>query len=322
MNSFGKVFRVSIFGESHGNSVGAIIDGTPPGITLSEKDFLKDLSRRKAGRAGTTPRIESDKPIVSSGIFKGKTTGSPVSISFRNKNIQSSAYRRVKDIPRPGHADFTAMIKYKGFNDFRGGGHFSGRLTLGLVAAGTIAKKIISPITVTAKLIEAGGSKNVEKAVKKAIIEKDSIGGLIECKAKNIPAGLGEPFFDSVESLISHAAFSIPAIKGIEFGSGFDSAGMTGSEHNDLIINKKGKTSTNNSGGISGGITNGNELIFRVAVKPTASISKPQNSYSFNRKKQVKFTIPGRHDSCIALRVPPVIEAITAIVLADLKLQA
>jgi chorismate synthase len=211
-------------------------------------------------------------------------------------------------------------MKYGGFNDYRGGGHFSGRLTLGLVAAGVIAKKIISQVQINATLIEAGGEQDINKAIDRAIQNEDSIGGIVECCVENISVGLGEPFFDSVESLLSHAVFSIPAIKGIEFGSGFQAAKMFGSEHNDSIADSTGRTITNYAGGINGGITNGNPLIFRVAVKPTSSISKSQNTLNLATGKQEELKVRGRHDACIALRVPVVLEAVTAIVLTDLML--
>ncbi len=317
MNSFGRIFRISIFGESHGKSVGVIIDGCPAGITISEDDFLKDLRRRKSGAKGTTPRIEADKPNILSGIFNGKTTGSPITISFENTNTKSGDYSDFKAIPRPGHADFVAEHKYKGSQDYRGGGHFSGRITLGLVAAGTIAKKILKLVEIKSVLTEVGGSADIEKAVEKAVAENDSIGGIIECKISNVPVGLGEPFFDSVEANISHMVFSIPAIKGIEFGAGFNVAKMYGSVCNDLILDASGKTATNNSGGVNGGITNGNDIVFRVAVKPTSSIGKAQKTYNFATDKIEEIEVVGRHDACIALRVPVIIEAVSAIVLAD-----
>ena len=320
MNSFGTIFKISIYGESHGNQVGVLIDGCPAGITISEDDFTDDLLRRKSGAKGTTPRMEEDKPILVSGIFNGYTTGAPVLISFENKNTKSEDYKDLFSFPRPGHADFTAKMKYGGFNDFRGGGHFSGRLTLGLVAAGVIAKKLINPVSVNAKLIEAGGETDVEKAIDNALKNEDSIGGIVECIAENVSVGLGEPFFNSVESVLSHIVFSIPAIKGIEFGSGFRSSKMFGSEHNDQLIDATGKTITNFAGGINGGITNGNPLIYRVAVKPTSSISKKQQTVNLKTGQKEELQVKGRHDVCIALRVPVVLEAVTAIVLADLMM--
>lgn len=320
MNSFGRNFSVSVYGESHGNSVGVLIDGCPAGLFLTEKDFEYDLNRRKSGARGTTPRIEFDIPHFMSGVFNNTTTGAPLNIQFENTNTRSSDYLKMRDIPRPGHADFIAGVKYGGFEDFRGGGHFSGRITLGLVAAGVIAKKLLGEIEIEAKLIEAGGSKDIEKAIEKAIENNDSIGGIVECRVKNMPLGLGEPFFDSIESLISHIAFSIPAVKGIEFGSGFQSALMTGSEHNDLLVSKDGKTETNHSGGINGGLSNGNDLNFRIVVKPTSSIEKVQKTMNLSIGKIEDLKVAGRHDKCIALRVPPVLEGAVAIVLADLMM--
>jgi chorismate synthase len=281
---------------------------------------MGDFIRRKSGSPGTTYRQEEDLPEIISGVFNGSTTGAPVTIFVQNKNIRSSDYEAVKEIPRPGHADFVATKKYGGFADYRGGGHFSGRLTTALVAAGVIAKKIIYPIQCDAKLIEVGGTPDIETAIKKAMDEKDSVGGIVECRINNVPAGLGEPFFDSLESSLSHIIFSIPAIKGIEFGSGFNSAKMKGSEHNDKIISINGQTETNHSGGINGGISNGNEIIFRVAVKPTSSIAREQKTLNLKTGKMVDLKIDGRHDTCIALRVPVVVEAAAAIVLTDFML--
>ncbi len=318
MNSFGRIFRIHIFGESHGKSVGVLVDGCPPGIPICENDFLPDLQRRKSGAKGTTPRIEEDLPEIVSGVFNGFSTGAPLTILFRNSNTKSSDYSQFKAIPRPGHADFVASQKFNEFQDFRGGGHFSGRLTLGLVAAGVIAKKICKNITFEAKLIEAGGNTDIDEAIEKAVKTKDSVGGIVECRIGNLRVGLGEPFFDSVESLIAHAVFSIPGIKGIEFGSGFYAAKMTGSQHNDCYIDKFGKTETNYAGGINGGITNGNELVFRVAVKPTSSIGLAQQTFDFINNEKAELSVAGRHDLCIALRVPVVAEAVAAIVFADL----
>lgn len=320
MNTFGSNLRVSMYGESHGKQVGVLIDGCPAGLPITEDDFTHDLMRRKSGAKGTTPRIEEDKPEIFSGVFNGKTTGAPLLIAFENKNTKSEDYQQLQNFPRPSHADFTAKFKYGGYNDYRGGGHFSGRLTLGLVAAGVIAKKLIHPLTIQANLIEAGGEKNIENAIDNAIKKNDSIGGIVECKAQQVPVGLGEPFFNAVESLISHIVFAIPAVKGIEFGAGFNAAKMFGSEHNDDLIDTSGKTATNFAGGINGGITNGNFLVFRVAVKPTSSIAKQQNSINLKSGKMEKLEVKGRHDACIALRVPVVVEAATALVLADLML--
>lgn len=320
MNSFGRLFRLAIFGESHGDTIGIVIDGCPPGITFCENDMMSDLQRRKSGMKGTTSRIESDKPEIVSGVFNGFTTGAPVCILFRNENIKSSDYSFIKETPRPGHADFVADKKYKGYNDFRGGGHFSGRLTLALVSAGVLAKKIIAPVNINSEIIEIGGSKDFDSVIENAVNQGDSVGGIIECRAENMPVGLGEPFFDSLESLISHLAFSIPAVKGIEFGLGFESARKHGSEVNDAIIDANGKCATNNSGGINGGISNGNDLVFRVAVKPASSITKTQTTINISSGKTEELSVTGRHDACIALRIPPVLEAVTAIAIADLML--
>ncbi|MCK5821462.1 MAG: chorismate synthase [Bacteroidales bacterium] len=320
MNSFGTLFRISIFGESHGYGVGVSIDGCPAGIKLSEDDFLSDLARRQAGAMGTTPRVEKDLPKIISGCFKGFTTGAPLTVLFINEDTKSGDYDHLRRQPRPGHADWVAQQKFFGFNDHKGGGHFSGRLTLGLVAAGVIAKKITDPISINAKLIEAGGIPDIDKAVRKAIEDDDSIGGIVECKADAMPTGLGEPFFDSLESKIAHLVFSIPATKGIEFGSGFSAAQMRGSEHNDNILSADGQTETNHAGGINGGISNGNKLVFRVAIKPTSSTAKPQKTINLETTKIEELVIGGRHDKCIALRVPVVLESITAIALADLLL--
>lgn len=319
MNSFGRKFRIHVFGESHGPAIGVCIDGCPPGITISEGDFAEDLARRQAGAKGTTPRKEEDRPEIISGVFNGYTTGAPLTIMFANKNTRSGDYSSVTRQPRPGHADLVAAHRFKGYQDYRGGGHFSGRMTLALVAAGVVAKKLLGNIPVSARLIEAGGHADIDAAVEEALESGDSIGGLVECTARNLPMGWGEPFFDSVESVISHLAFAIPAIKGIEFGSGFRAASMTGSAHNDPIMDKSGKTETNHAGGITGGLTNGNPLVFRVAVKPTSSIAREQHSLNTETQKVEPMKVTGRHDACIALRVPVVIEAITAIALADFK---
>lgn len=294
MNSFGNKFRVSIFGESHGPVVGVTLDGVLPGMPLCEEDFTPDISRRKAGALGTTPRTEADVPEILSGVYEGRTTGAPLTIIFRNENTRPEDYERFRKHPRPGHADFTANLRFGGFNDPRGGGHFSGRLTLGIVAAGVIAKKMHPELSVKAVLKEVGGIADASlwsEAVKAAAEEGDSLGGIVECRVQGLPIGLGEPFWDSVESLISHAVFAIPGVRGLEFGDGFGTARIKGSENT-------------HKGGVVGGITNGEELLFRVAFKPTASIAKAG--------------IPGRHDACFALRTPVIVEAMTAIVFANL----
>lgn len=321
MNSFGRIFRVHIFGESHGESVGIVIDGCPAGLPLTADDLLPDLERRKGGKQkGTTPRQEADYPFFKSGVFNNKTTGAPITILFENNNTRSGDYEKQRSFPRPGHADFVAHEKYGGNEDFRGGGHFSARLTTGLVAAGAIAKKMMRGVTVFAEVTAIGGETDLEKGLQNAIDAKDSVGGLVECRVTGLPLGLGEPFFDSVESQIAHIAFAIPAVKGIEFGSGFAAAKMFGTQHNDAIENMEGKTTTNHAGGIVGGITNGNELVFRIAIKPTASTPKLQNSLNWETGQMEDFTIKGRHDLCVALRAPVILEAAAALVLADLML--
>jgi chorismate synthase len=321
MNSFGRIFRVSIFGESHGESVGVNIDGCPAGLPLVVEDFLEDLERRKGGKQkGTTPRQEEDLPIFKSGLFNDRTTGAPITILFENKNTRSGDYEKLRAVPRPGHADFVAHHKFGGHEDYRGGGHFSGRLTVALVAAGVIAKKLLADISVVATITEVGGETDIEKGLQKAIEAKDSVGGIVECRVNGLSQGLGEPFFDSVESLLAHAVFSIPAVKGVEFGAGFKAARMFGIDHNDAIEDMEGHTRTNHAGGIVGGISNSNELVFRIAVKPTSSTPKEQRTLNWETGELENFSVKGRHDLCIALRVPPVLEAVTAMVLADLML--
>lgn len=345
MNSFGRYFRVSVFGESHGVAVGAVLDGVPAGIPLAEADFMEDIDRRRSGARGTTPRRESDTPEILSGVYNGYTTGAPLTVIFRNGNTHSSDYELFKAMPRPGHADHVASIKWNGYNDPRGGGHFSGRLTLPIVAAGVVAKKVLackSDVTVKASLAELGGvccrvgpgavpdgaSRTPEdivaslpqaarEAMDKAILEGDSLGGVAECVVDGLPAGLGEPFFDSVESLISHAIFAVPGVRGIEFGDGFMASRMKGSEHNDPI-GTDGHPLKNGAGGVNGGITNGAPVVFRVALKPTSSIRKTQRTADLSNGCMADLSAPGRHDACFALRAPVVIESMAAIALADL----
>ncbi len=321
MNSFGRIFRVSIFGESHGECVGITIDGCPAGLSLSPEDLAADLERRKGGKQkGTTPRQEDDYPIFKSGLFNGKTTGFPITILFENKNTRSEDYNKQRSIPRPGHADWVAHQKFGGNEDYRGGGHFSARLTAGIVAAGAIAKKLMTGLRIHAEVTEIGGEKDLEKGLQKAIDEKDSVGGVVECKINGLPVGLGEPYFDSIESTLAHIVFAIPAVRGVEFGTGFAAAKMFGSEHNDAIENMEGKTKSNHAGGVVGGITNGNELVFRLAIKPTSSTPKEQNSLNWDTEQMENFSIKGRHDLCVALRAPVIVEAVTALVLADFML--
>lgn len=323
MNSFGKIYATTIFGESHGVEVGVVIDGCPAGIELSEQDLLQDLDRRRAGAKGTTSRKEGDKPRIVSGTFNNFTTGAPITILFTNENTRSGDYKNLILHPRPGHADFVARHKYKGFSDYRGGGHFSGRITLGAVASGIIAKKILAleGITINAEITSLSGEcdkTKYEAMITKIMSEEDSLGGIVECRASGVPIGLGEPFFDSVESVISHAIFSMPGVRGVEFGEGFAATLKKGSQHNDPIIEEDGRCATNNAGGINGGISNGNDIVLRVAVKPTPSISKEQLTYNYESCSVEKLKIKGRHDACIVLRTPVIVEALTAISLVDL----
>ena len=320
MNSFGRIFRVTIFGESHGESVGINIDGCPAGLPLAAEDFLPDLERRKGGvQKGTTPRKEDDLPIFKSGLFNQITTGAPISILFENNNTRSADYEKQRSVPRPGHADFVAHKKFGGFEDYRGGGSFSARLTVALVAAAVIAKKLMGKsIRVNAEIIEIGGERDLEKGLQRAIDAKDSVGGIVECRVKGLPVGLGEPFFDSVESLLAHAALAIPAVRGVEFGTGFAAARMFGSEHNDAIEDMTGHTRTNHAGGVVGGLTNGNELVYRIAIKPTSSTPKEQLTLNWETEELEKFSVKGRHDLCVAIRAPVILEAMTALILTDL----
>jgi chorismate synthase len=323
MNSFGNLFRVQIFGESHGPLVGIIIDGCPAGLQIVTEDFYSDLERRKGSQQkGTTPRKEDDLPEIKSGVFNNFSTGFPICILFQNNNVRSSDYEKQRSIPRPGHADWVAHQKFGAFEDYRGGGHFSARLTTGLVAAGVIAKKLLSDISIHAEIIEVGGDSDPEKGLQKAIEAKDSVGAIVECRVDGLPAGLGEPYFNSLESMLSQILFSIPAVRGIEFGTGFAAARMFGSQHNDAILNKEGQTKTNHAGGVVGGISNGNQLVFRLAFKPTSSTPKEQQSLNWESGEQEQFSIIGRHDLCVALRAPVIVEAATAIVIADAMLLA
>ena len=355
MNSFGRKFRVSIFGESHGELIGVVLDGVPAGLDLSEQDFEQDILRRKSGAKGTTPRVEEDKPQIVSGVFEGHTTGAPLTIVFKNNNTHSSDYEQFAAMPRPGHADLTAAIKWDDCQDPRGSGHFSGRLTLPIVAAGVVAKKVLADATIlddtpvseiNARIVEIGGvdfstslemtgealemtngvlemtegpdmSEEAQKVLEQAIKDGDSIGAVVECVVPAIDLGYGEPFWDSVESVISHAIFSIPGVRGIEFGDGFKAAAMRGSEHNDPI-GPDGRPLKNGAGGVNGGITNGAPIVFRVAFKPTSSISRPQQTFNFQTGEMDTLAVKGRHDACFALRTPVIVEAMTAIALADL----
>lgn len=340
MNSFGHDFRVSVFGESHGEMIGVTMDGVPAGIPLSVEDFVVDLSRRKGGRAGTTPRKETDDPMIVSGIFEGHTTGAPLTLLFRNGNTKSADYVQFNDVPRPGHADRTGCLKWDGMNDPRGGGHFSGRIAITLVAAGVVARKVVSGLSsasIGARLVSIGGVREPspvhpefiedegfpqewKEVIHRAARDGDSLGGVAECVVDNVPAGLGEPFFDSLESMVSHIVFAIPGVRGIEFGDGFAASAMKGSEHNDPF-GPDGRPAKNGSGGINGGISNGAPIVFRVAFKPTSSIRKAQETFNFGTGEMAMLEVGGRHDVCFAMRSVVIVEAVTAIVLADMLLR-
>ena len=330
MNTFGNKFRITLWGESHTPTIGVTIEGVPSGIAISQEDFLKEIDRRRPVPKGTTSRKESDIPIIIRGIENGVTTGTSIQISFENKNIRPTDYSQFAEIPRPSHADMVRLMKYPKEEFTSGGGVFSGRMTLPLVAAGVIAKKIIAPIEIETEFTSRGKISIPQEYstnpwdyptfanyIESIMAEGDSIGGVVKCTCNRVPAGIGEPFFESLESRISQLIFSIPGIRGIEFGDGFAAAAMKGSEHNDPIIDTSGKTSKNSAGGINGGISNGNPIIFSVAIKPTASISRTQRSISLKTGQMTEFSIRGRHDSCFALRVPVVIESMAAIAIAS-----
>lgn len=330
MNSFGRYFRVTVFGASHGACVGVTVDSPLPGLPLSAADFEADLVRRRAGRAGTTARHEADEPKVLSGLLEGVTTGAPLTVVFENREQRPDDYFGLLRVPRPGHADFTAAVKYNYFNDPYGGGMFSGRMTLALVAAGTVARKVLGEeVCVRADLVRVAGEPvcgaddpRTAELVAARMQEGDSCGGVVECVCEGVPAGWGDPFFDSLESRVAHLAFSVPGIRGVEFGDGFRASDMRGSEHNDPYVDARGHTSRNGAGGVNGGISNGNPLVFRVAVKPTSSIVREQQTYDFAEDRPCRLSVTGRHDACFALRVPVVIESIAAIALAESRLAA
>ena len=351
-NTFGNSLTVTLFGESHGNAIGAVVDGIAPGIKIDEEYIKKALQRRRPSGEISTGRKEEDEYEFLSGVFEGYTTGAPLCVSIKNSDTKSSDYSKLKSCPRPSHADYTAELKYGGYQDYRGGGHFSGRLTAPLVLVGAILSSallkkgirigthisemhgaydrlfdgdIISDIELLSPRTFPTLTESAEKSMKEEILKAkekgDSVGGILESAIIGLPAGVGEPWFDSVESTISHILFSIPAVKGVEFGSGFEGVKLRGSERNDCFVDGEGHTATNNEGGINGGITNGNDLVVRAAIKPTASISKEQMTYNKELSKVAPLRIKGRHDACIALRAAVVVESVVAIALAELKLQ-
>lgn len=324
-NSFGHTLRLTIFGASHAESVGIIMEGVPKGIILTPGIFTEDMERRRPQLAGETSRLEEDIPIIEGLDDEYRTTGESLRVTIHNNNRRSKDYSHLKSHPRPSHADLVQMRKYGEEYNIAGGGIASGRMTAPLVAAGVVAKEILKQARFTTHLVEVGGCKDSSKfndIIANAAREGDSVGGIIECRVSGITPLLGEPFFDSAESTIAHLLFSIPAVKGVEFGDGFAGAAKRGSERNDTIVDASGTTLTNNEGGINGGITNGNDIVVRVAIKPTPSIAKQQQSYNFEEGAITPLTIGGRHDACIARRAAVVVEAMVAIALADLSLRA
>ena len=315
---------MTIFGASHSEELGIVLSGVPAGVILRAEDFVSDLERRRPRSKGETPRHEADEPIIEGVDAESVTTGDSVTIKFRNTNCKSGDYSHLRLHPRPSHADLTQRMKYGEEYNLAGGGMASGRMTVALVAAGVVAKKILSGYSFRTELVSVGGVTNkadFEGVIAEARLAGDSVGGVVECRVSGVERGLGEPFFDSVESVISHLMFSIPGVKGIEFGDGFEGAKSRGSERNDVIINGEGTTKTNNEGGINGGIANGNDIVLRVAIKPTPSIAKAQQTFNFESNSIEELRIGGRHDSCIARRAMVVVEAMTAFALADLRLQ-
>ena len=351
---WGNKLKVSIFGESHGAGIGITIDGLPSGFEINMDEVLKEMARRAPGKSRlSTTRKEADMPEILSGFFEGKTTGTPLCAIIRNSDQHSKDYGKLKDLMRPGHADYPGFIKYKGFNDYRGGGHFSGRITAPLVFAGAVCKQILEAkgikigahvksigkvndksffdVDLTNELLDEikvnelplldpKKEEEMRNTILEARKEQDSVGGTIECAVLGIEAGIGDPFFDSVESTLAHLMFSVPAVKGIEFGKGFSMSEHRGSECNDEYYydGDKVKTYTNNNGGITGGITNGMPILFKVGIKPTPSISKKQKTIDINEHKDAELVIEGRHDPCIVQRAIPVIEAVTAIGIMEL----
>ncbi|MBR4116971.1 MAG: chorismate synthase [Clostridia bacterium] len=349
-NTFGNNLSVTLFGESHGTAIGAVLDGVAAGIAVDAENIKKMLNLRKGLSAVSTPRREEDSFEILSGVFEGKTTGTPICIMIRNEDTRSKDYSATKDLARPSHADFTAECKYHGFQDYRGGGHFSGRITAALCAAAGIImpalekKGIVigSHISECAGILDRGfedisadintlqtkefavldDSKGEEmiEAIKSARAQGDSVGGVVETVVSGLPQGVGEPWFDTVEGILSHAIFSIPGAKGIEFGAGFGLAKMQGSASNDSFVSQNGKivTSTNNSGGINGGITNGMPVVFRTVFRPTPTISKPQETVNIKTGENAVLEAKGRHDPCIVHRAKVVVDSVTALVLADI----
>jgi chorismate synthase len=349
-NSIGKEFTVTTFGESHGKVVGVVVDGCPAGLSLSEEDFQEELDCRiPAEPKIVSARVEKDAANILSGVFNGKTTGAPIAVMVENKETNSSDYEAIKDLPRPGHSDYPARVRYGGFNDYRGGGRFSGRVTVALILAGTIAKKLlgrydIDVLAYTAAIGQVKSEKQfsaaeirknryaaatrcpdlacsekMEEAIIAAKNAGDSLGGIVECVALNMPAGIGEPLFDALDADLAKALFGVSAVKGVEFGVGFKAAEMLGSQNNDVFVMKNGKveSATDNAGGILGGLSSGMPIVIRVAIKPTPSIAKEQKTVNLCTMEDATLSVKGRHDPCVVPKAVPAIEATVAIILID-----
>ncbi len=319
MNSYGHLFKVTLYGESHQDSIGVVVDGLPAGTKIDEGLIKADLELRKPKQIGTTPRKESDQFMITSGVFNGIATGSPIHVMIKNENVKSKDYTHLKAHPRPGHADFVSEVKYKGFQDYRGGGRFSGRLTAALVVAGSLAKMAV-PFKISHRLKQIGTLKDMSQ-IDDYILDvqnrRDSVGGTIEVTVKQMIVGIGEPFFNKLDAELAKLLFSVPAVKGVEFGLGFDGITLLGSQFNDVLVDEKGQTKTNHAGGITGGISNGNDLKINVFVKPTSSIQKTQETFNLKSQKVEKLDIGGRHDVAIVRRVGIILENVVAIGLLD-----
>ena len=354
-NSIGKEFTVTTFGESHGKVVGVVVDGCPAGLPISEADIQVDLDRRiPAEPKIVSGRIEKDTAKILSGVFNGFTTGAPIALMVENREVDSSDYEVIKDLPRPGHADYPARVKYGGFQDYRGGGRFSGRITVALIMAGAVAKKLLSQFDVdvlaytsaigkvkTDKKFSAeeirknrylastrcpdfACAEKMEQAIVEARKEGESVGGIVECMTLNVPVGVGEPMFDSLDADLAKALFNVPAVRAVEFGLGFEIAELKGSESNDALIMQGGKvaTSTENMGGILGGLSNGMPILMRIAIKPTPSIAKEQKTVNLSTMKAADLSVKGRHDPCVVPKAVPAVEAAVAVTLADHMIRA
>ncbi|OGQ04881.1 MAG: chorismate synthase [Deltaproteobacteria bacterium RIFCSPLOWO2_12_FULL_44_12] len=328
-NTLGKIFQITSFGESHGPCIGVVIDGCPSGLKIDQQKIAEDLARRRPGQSLTTPRQEKDEFKILSGVLNETTTGAPICMMIHNEDIQSKDYEERRFTPRPGHADYTAFVKYGGLEDYRGGGRFSARITAGFVMAGSVAKQLLKTIgvKVSARIIELGGVCQEQEIIRRLneVQEKgNSVGGIIEGTALNLPVGLGEPVFDNLDGELAKALFALPAVKGVEFGTGFKAAKMLGSEHNDIFEMKDGKiqTKTNNAGGILGGLSNGMPLVVRVGFKPVSSIAKEQQTVNLETKETLQLQTKGRFDPCPIPRALPLVEAMIAIVLTDFSLRS